>query len=69
MRKLAAALIVALSMAAGAVSAAARAVPTVMDGCPNTWCAPEDTVCYELTNWSCELSGGCVGTHKCNPEQ
>ncbi len=68
MRRLKAALIVALSMVAGAVSAAAKAEPALLD-CPNTWCAPDDRVCNEVTGWSCELSGGCVGTHKCDEIQ
>jgi hypothetical protein len=67
MRKLVGALAVAIGLAAGAASAVAKAAPAVLDDCPNTWCAPDDRTCSEVTGWSCALSGGCVETHKCNP--
>jgi hypothetical protein len=34
--------------------------------CSNTFCLPEDTVCYEYQNWTCVLSGGCSGGERCN---
>ena len=51
---------------AGSAALAAKAEPAAEGGCPNTWCAPDDRQCYEVTGWSCRLSGGCSGTDKCD---
>lgn len=65
MRKRTLAIITGFSMIVGAGTGVLAKTEPVIKYCSNTWCAPTDPVCYELTGWNCELSGGCSGTSRC----
>jgi hypothetical protein len=71
MRRRRAGLIVTFSLVAGALSAVLTS-SVLAEGssrrtsCPNTWCAPQQTSCSEVTNWGCNLSGGCAGAQRCD---
>jgi hypothetical protein len=35
--------------------------------CPNVYCKKGGSECLELTQWWCQLDGGCSGFGKCAP--
>jgi hypothetical protein len=66
MRRLVIGFLAAAGIVAGAGAATiVNAAPIPKTDCDNTWCAPGDQVCYELTGWGCSLNGGCSGTQRC----
>jgi hypothetical protein len=54
-----------IGAAAGVLINGSQAQARIQEPCPNVYCQAGGSSCPEMSNWWCQLDGGCSGFGRC----